>query len=76
MRYVLLYQDENQAWIAEVPSLKGCGSQGNTREAALANIKDAIELYIESLRADGLPVPEEYIMGNAELVSMETIVNA
>lgn len=69
MRNVLLYTDEDGFWIAEVPSLPGCFSQGDTREEAIANIKEAIELYIEVLEADGLPVPEDYTH-DAELVAV------
>jgi len=39
--------------------LPGCVSQGKTNEKAVANVKEAIEGYIESLKEDGLPVPEE-----------------
>ena len=46
--------------MAEVPSLPGCISQGESKEAALANIKDAIELYIATLREDSLSVPHSY----------------
>lgn len=42
-----------------VPSLPGCISEGDTFEEALANIKEAMALYVESLAADGLPVPPE-----------------
>jgi len=41
-----------------VPRLPGCVSQGETREEALAMIKDAIEGYVESLDAHGDPIPE------------------
>jgi predicted RNase H-like HicB family nuclease len=53
MRNVSLYRDEDGYWIAECSSLPGCVSQGDTEEEALANIKEAIELYIESLAAHG-----------------------
>ena len=42
-----------------MPVLRGCVSQGVTREEALANIKEAVEVYIEALMEDGLPVPTE-----------------
>lgn len=58
MKYrVLIDQDEDGVFIAEVPSLPGCISQGNTREEATANIKEAIELYLESLQAHDEPIP-------------------
>lgn len=59
MRQVLLYQDEDGIWCAEVPSLPGCFSDGETREEAIENIKEAIQLFIESLEARGLPIPDE-----------------
>ncbi len=58
-RQVLIYPGEDGYWIAEVPSLPGCNSQGATREEALANIKDAIEGYLEVLHAAGRPIPDE-----------------
>ena len=58
MRYrVLLEQDEDGIYVAEVPSLPGCISQGPTRAEALANIKEAIAGYVESLTAHGDPIP-------------------
>ena len=46
-------------WVAECPSLPGCVSQGETRQQAIANIKEAIIAYVDVLEEDGLPVPEE-----------------
>jgi len=58
MKYrVFIEQDEDGVFVAEVPSLPGCISQGSSRREALDNIKEAIELYIESLEAHGDPVP-------------------
>jgi predicted RNase H-like HicB family nuclease len=59
MREVILYRGEDNYWVAECPSLPGCVSQGNTREDAIKNIKEAIEGYILALQDDGLPVPVE-----------------
>ena len=59
MREVLIYRGEDAFWVAECPSLPGCISQGETKEAAIINIKGAIELYVESLKEDGLSVPED-----------------
>ncbi len=47
MREVILFHGEDGYWIAECPSLPGCVSQGKTVEEAMANIKEAIELYLE-----------------------------
>jgi len=59
MRQVMIYHSEDAYWIAECPSLPGCISQGKTKKDALTNIKEAIDLYIESLKADKLPVPKD-----------------
>lgn len=52
-----MYKDEDGVFIAEVPSLPGCNSFGDTREEALERVKEAIEVYIESLVARNLEVP-------------------
>ncbi|MCA9737904.1 MAG: type II toxin-antitoxin system HicB family antitoxin [Gemmatimonadetes bacterium] len=58
MRYrVLIDQDEDGVFVAQVPSLPGCVSQGRTRAEAIANVKEAIAGYLESLDAHGDPVP-------------------
>ncbi len=54
---VLIERDEDGIYVAEVPSLPGCISQGKTRQESLSNIREAIELYIESLREHDEPVP-------------------
>ena len=59
MRQVILYPGEDGFWVVECPSLPGCVSQGETRQEAIANIKEAIEAYVAVLEEDGLPVPEE-----------------
>jgi predicted RNase H-like HicB family nuclease len=56
---VILEPNEAGGYTVTVPVLPGCISEGDTKEEALANIKEAIELYIESLVADGEPVPTE-----------------
>ncbi len=59
MRQVILYPGENGFWVAECPSLPGCISQGDTKESAIKNIREAIEGYILALQDDGLTVPPE-----------------
>ena len=59
MRQVVLFRGEDGFWVAEVPSLPGCVSQGETREDALRNVRDAIQGYVEALEADSMPVPAE-----------------
>lgn len=59
MRQVIIYPGEDGFWIAECPSLPGCISQGESRETAVTNIREAIDGYVLALQDDGLPVPEE-----------------
>ena len=60
MRQVVIARGEDGYWVAECPSLPGCISQGHTREEAIANIKEAIEGYVATLREDGLPIPDDH----------------
>ncbi|MGR3310079.1 MAG: type II toxin-antitoxin system HicB family antitoxin [Candidatus Brocadiales bacterium] len=48
---VIIEQDEAGYYVAEVPALPGCLSQGKTREEAVANIKEAIEGWIEVMES-------------------------
>ena len=60
MRQVVLYPDhEDGGWIAEVPSLPGCFTQGETREEAIANAQDAIGVWIAGAEQVGMEVPED-----------------
>jgi len=58
MKYrVILEQDEDGVFVAEVPALPGCISQGATRAEALTNAQEAIEAYLESLKVREEPIP-------------------
>lgn len=58
MKYrIIVEQDEDGMFVAECPSLPGCISQGKTRQEAIANIKDAIDGYLESLKKHNEPLP-------------------
>ena len=59
MRQVIIYPGEDGFWVAECPSLPGCISQGESREAAIANIREAIQGYVLALQDDELCVPED-----------------
>ena len=60
MRYtVVLEAEADGGYSVSVPALPGCHSQGETRDEALANVREAIELYVEALREAGDPVPTE-----------------
>ena len=58
MKYtVIIEQGHQSGYVVYCPALEGCVSQGETREEALKNIREAMEVYIEALLEDGLPVP-------------------
>ena len=59
MRQVFIYPGDDGYWVAECPSLSGCISQGKTRENAINNIREAIELYVSVLEEDNLPGTQE-----------------
>jgi predicted RNase H-like HicB family nuclease len=56
---VYLEPDESGGYAVWVPALPGCVSQGDTFDEALANIREAIQCYLESCVKHGEPVPEE-----------------
>lgn len=59
LRQVVISPGEDGYFVAEVPSLPGCISQGRTRAEAIANIREAIALFVEALEAQGAPIPED-----------------
>jgi len=54
---VFLEEAEEGGYIVTCPALPGCVSEGDTREEALVNIKDAIEAYLVTLKRHCLPIP-------------------
>ena len=59
---VVLESSEDGGYTVSVPSLTGCISEGDTREEALANIKEAIELYLEPTEDDHIPNEEAEVL--------------
>ena len=55
---IIYWTNEDAAFIAEVPELPGCSAHGDTRSEALQSVKQAIELWIDTAREFGDPVPE------------------
>ena len=55
---ILYWSDEDGVFVAEVPELPGCMAHGDTQEAALANTKVAMQLWVDTAREFGDPVPE------------------
>lgn len=55
---ILYWSAEDAVFIAEVPELPGCMAHGDTQEEALANVKEAMQLWIATAHEFGDPVPE------------------
>lgn len=55
---IIFWSEEDQAYLAEVPELPGCIAHGDSYESALLNVKDAIQLWIDTAREFGDPVPK------------------
>jgi len=64
---VLIEQDEDGVYVAQVPSLPGCITQGSTRQEAVSNAQEAIAAYLESLNERGEAIPPTI---NEELVDV------
>jgi antitoxin HicB len=56
---VILEPDQVGGFVATVPLLPGCVSQGETRSEALSNVREAIAAYVEEWRASGRAIPDE-----------------
>jgi predicted RNase H-like HicB family nuclease len=54
----IFYSDEDGGYIADIPDLEFCSAFGGTPEEALAEVKKARDLWIETARAENRPVPE------------------
>lgn len=55
---IIYWSNEDEAFIAEVPELPGCTAHGKTPEVALKNAQDAIQLWIDTAKEFGDPIPE------------------
>ena len=61
MRYtVILEQESDGGYVATIPALPGCVTQGDTRDEVMKNIREAADLYIEDCIASGDPVPHTF----------------
>jgi len=58
IRYVVILERSKNRFGAYLPDLPGCVAVGETKEEALRLIGEAVELHLESLREDGLPIPK------------------
>ncbi len=55
---IIFWSEEDKLYIADVPELAGCMAHGDSQEAALANAKQAIELWIATAKEFGDPIPK------------------
>ena len=55
---IIYWSNEDQVFVAEVPELPGCMAHGHTQAEALAHANEAIQLWIDTAREFGDPVPE------------------
>ena len=55
---ILYWSNANDAFVAEVPELPGCAAHGDSQENALKNINQAMELWIDTAKEAGDPIPE------------------
>ena len=55
---IIYWSNADDAFVAEVPELPGCAAHGDTQEAALAQMSQATDLWIETAREFGDPIPE------------------
>ncbi|MBI3795801.1 MAG: type II toxin-antitoxin system HicB family antitoxin [Deltaproteobacteria bacterium] len=66
---VLIHMAEEGGYWVEVPALPGCFSQGETIDEALENVREAIELHVESLKEDGHEIPQDagFVIGRVKV---------
>ncbi len=70
MSYTVIFQQEpDGGFVAVVPALPGCVSQGDTRGEALANVREAMSVYLEDCVESGDPIPTE---AGREIVEVES----
>ncbi len=58
IEYAVVYEWANTNYSAYVPDLPGCTSTGQTLEEIQRNITEAIQIYLDELKVDGLPIPK------------------
>jgi predicted RNase H-like HicB family nuclease len=55
---IVYWSDEDSVWIAEAPDLEPCAAHGDTPEHAVAELRVAMEAWLDVARENGLPIPE------------------
>ena len=55
---IIYWSNDDDVYVAEVPELPGCTAHGDSYESALGNVKDAIQLWLDTASEFGDPIPE------------------
>ena len=55
---IIYWSNEDQVFVGEVPELPGCLAHGDSEESALQNVKEAMQLWLDTAREFGDPIPE------------------
>ena len=55
---ILYWSNDDRGFVAEVPELPGCSAHGNSHEAALSHVREAIRLWVDTAREYGDPIPQ------------------
>jgi len=66
---VIIEQDEDGYYIADVPALMGCHTQGRTFEEAIANIREVIAMCVQEMREDGVEIDTQF----PEVIGIKTL---
>jgi predicted RNase H-like HicB family nuclease len=66
---VVIEQDEDGYYVAHVPALKACYTQGKTFEEAMENIREVIAMCVQELREDGVEIETQY----PEVIGIKTV---
>jgi len=66
---VIIEQDEDGFYVADVPALRGCHTQGKTFEETMTNIREVIEMCVREMREDGLEIETQY----PEVIGIKTV---
>lgn len=66
---LIIEQDEDGWFVVDCPAIPGCATQGKTKEEALANIREAIELCLEVRREQGMPLVLETCEIDVKLIA-------
>jgi antitoxin HicB len=58
---VMIEKDEDGVYVAQVPDLPGCATEGKTKKELMENVREAIQAYLEALKKKGSPIPIEMV---------------